>query len=397
MLKKLQAKTLVFSQIFGYLLTLIFGVSILLLTTQIYFDIKPLLTQQTDVFKDKSAIISKEISVFKSLKKDRIYFTENELNDLKNQSFIKSISTFNTASFEIKAHTRQSTDVPVFYTDLFFESIPDQFLDVESEDWKWDENLNFIPIIIPENYLNLYNFGFAESQQLPVLSKNTISQVEFNIRIIGNYKSKEFKSKIVGFSNKVNSILVPEDFLAWANENYGNKREKKTSRILVEFNDPTDKAILKYFNDNNYSINKDKLEFSKLTYFFKSSLLFVFIIAVIIVILCVSFIILSINLIIQKNKELLQHLYLIGYDYKTISKFYQVVVSVISVLGILFAVIVGTILRNQYLSKIENLFEFDFSTNYILIFGIVITLILLSLYNWIILRSVKRTVIPQKN
>ena len=46
-------------------------------------------------------------------------------------------------------------------------------------------------------------------------------------------------------------------------------------------------------NKNNFSINKDKLEFSKIGFFFKSALLFVFAIALVIIFLSIAFILLS--------------------------------------------------------------------------------------------------------
>ena len=276
MLWKLQKTTLIPTQIIGYALTLFIGVSIILITIQLYSDLKPLLFGQSDVFKNNSAVVSKKVSVFKTMDKSKVYFSEKELDNLGEQSFVKEISYFNNASFKIKAYSNESENIPIFRTDLFFESIPDKYLDVKANNWQWDSTLNFIPIIIPENYLNLYNFGFAESQGLPVFSKTTISQIGFNIKIIGNNKSKEFRSKIIGFSTKINSILVPTNFLLWANENYGRKTTTKVSRILIEFENPSDKAILKYFNENNFSINKDKLEFSKLMFFFKLAFIFVF-------------------------------------------------------------------------------------------------------------------------
>ncbi len=258
MLFKLQKKTLIISQIIGYAFTLLIGATIILVTSQFYFGIKPLLSQETDLFKTKAVVVSKNISVFKSINKEKIYFTDEEFKELENQPFIKNISKFNNASFKIKAYTKESKKVPGFYTDLFFESIPQKYLDVETEEWDWNPSLDFIPIIIPENYLKLYNFGFAQSQGLPVLSKNTISLIEFNIKVSGNNQIKRYRSKIVGFSNKVNSILVPEDFLLWANKEFGRGDKNKTSRVLIEFKNPSDKAILKYFNENNYSISKDK-------------------------------------------------------------------------------------------------------------------------------------------
>jgi hypothetical protein len=395
MLFKLQKRTLVVSQIIGNALTIFVGVTIILVTSQFYFDIKPLMSQQSDIFKSKSAVISKNISVFKTIDKEKIYFTNEEIIELENQSFTKNISKFKSATFKINAYSKKTESVPVFYTDLFFESIPDTYLDVKTDEWKWKTSLDFIPIIIPENYLNLYNFGFAESQGLPVLSKNTISQIEFNIQISGNHKSKDYKSKIVGFSNKVNSILVPEEFLSWANKEFGRLNKNKTSRVLIEFNNPSDKAILEYFNENNYSINKDKLQFSKLVFFFKSALIFVFFIAFVIIVLSVSFILLSLNLIIQRNKELLVNLYNIGYNYNRIAKFYQVSISLITMASITASIIISNFIRNYYLAKIINLFDFTVNKNYILLFGISLILILILVYNVLLIKNIKKIVIPR--
>ena len=149
MLTKLQKKTLVKVQLVGYILTLFIGVFIVLTTLQLYQDVKPLISEQTDVFNDKSAVISKEVSVFKSVNKDRIYFSSEEIDELKDQAFIKDVSIFNNADFRIKAYSKQSENIPLFQTDLFFESIPDAYIDVESEDWIWGENDEVVPIIIP--------------------------------------------------------------------------------------------------------------------------------------------------------------------------------------------------------------------------------------------------------
>ena len=49
-------------------------------------------------------------------------------------------------------------------TAMFFESVPDEYVDVNLDKWEFDEYERVVPIIIPRNYLNLYNFGFAQSR-----------------------------------------------------------------------------------------------------------------------------------------------------------------------------------------------------------------------------------------
>ncbi len=396
MLWKLQKKTLIPAQIVGYFFTLFIGIAIILTVIQLYFDVKPLLFQQSDVFKSNATIISKNISVFKTMDKSKIYFTKQELEEIRQQPFVKNVAMFNNAGFKIKAFTKKSANMPSFYTDLFFESIPDEYLDVISEDWIWNPELDFIPIIIPENYLNLYNFGFAESQNLPVLSKNTISQLEFNIELYGDGRKRLFNSKIVGFSNQINSILVPEAFLLWANEEFGDGETNTISRILVEFNNPSDERILSFFNDNNYAVNKQDLEFNKLTFFFKSALIFVLFVAIIIIVLSAAFILLSINFIIQKNKELIFNLYNIGYNHKKIALFYQTVISLITFVSIIMAMVVGFVCRNYYQSAFVRLFEFESSGNKIFLIGSILLIVLLLSYNFLLLKSIKKTVMVQK-
>ena len=230
MLRKLQRKTLIPAQIAGYALTLLVGVAIVLLAVQVYCDLKPLLDSKTDVFSAHTVTVSKNVTVFKTANKEGLYFSEKELKRLKEQEFVKEVAQFNSATFNTSAAI--SFDGQRMSTDLFFESVPDSYLDIESDEWQWDSTSDFLPIIIPEDYLNLYNFGFAESQSLPVVSPAVLSQVTFSIFVEGNGKSKVYNSRIVGLTGKINSILVPEEFLRWANSEFGSAEEKGSSRLL---------------------------------------------------------------------------------------------------------------------------------------------------------------------
>ena len=167
MLRKLQRKTLIPAQIAGYIATLLVGVAIVMLAIQAYSDLRPLLTQQTDVFKAHTVTVSKNVTMFKTANKEGIYFDDKELTSLSSQPFVKEVAKFTSAQFNTEASI--SFAGQTMRTDFFFESIPDKYLDVQSDDWRWDSTGNFLPLVIPEDYLNLYNFGFAESQSLPVV------------------------------------------------------------------------------------------------------------------------------------------------------------------------------------------------------------------------------------
>ena len=49
--------------------------------------------------------------------------------------------------------------------------------------------------LFPRNYLNLYNFGFAQSRSLPQLSEGVMGMVNLDIRITGAGHTENFKRK----------------------------------------------------------------------------------------------------------------------------------------------------------------------------------------------------------
>jgi hypothetical protein len=96
---------------------------------------------------------------------------------------------------------------------MFFESVPDKILDGAGDDWQWNEKEKFIPVVIPRDYLALYNFGFAGSRGLPQISENIVKTVKFKVSVRGKGKNEIFTGRIVGFSDYLNTILVPQQFM----------------------------------------------------------------------------------------------------------------------------------------------------------------------------------------
>ena len=392
MLKRLQRKTLIPAQIAGYTVTLLVGVTIVLLAFQLYSDVKPLLTQQTDVFKNHAVTLSKNVSLASTVNKDKIYFEEDKIKEIESQSFVKKVAFFKSSTFETKASIRIGAQR--LYTDLFFESVPDEYIDVESDQWHWDPSSDFIPIIIPEDYLSLYNFGFAESQSLPVISKANLQQININVEIFGNGRQQIYHSNVVGFSGKINTILVPDKFLEWANQEYGDGRHSTPSRLLVEFSDASDEHIPAFIEDHNYNVKQDELETSKRVFFFKLAIAAVLVVAIIIILLSVAFIVMSLNLIVQRNRELFINLYGIGYSPQRIARFYQVLVSIITAVDMGVAIIAAILLRNVYVDRLSSMFQIEGSIMPIILTAIALTVILIAAYNIIVLRTIKKTVEP---
>jgi hypothetical protein len=399
MLRRLQRKTLIPAQIIGYAATLLVGVTIVMLSVQMYADIKPVLTQQTDIFRNHAVTLSKTVSTLNTINKRGIYFTDDELSAIRNQPFVKNVARFSSSSFQATASIAFGQQT--IRTDIFFESIPDEYVDVESSEWTWDsvqaDDPSYnqtIPIIIPEDYLNLYNFGFAESQALPVVSQGAIEKIHFNVRLYGNGLQRTFQSHIVGFSNKINTILVPESFLCWANSTFGTAGQSNTSRLLVEFSDASDERIPSFIEHNNYNVKQDELENSKMVFFFRLAIVFVIAVALIIILLSVAFIIMSLNLIVQKNRDLFVNLYGIGYMPDQIARFYRQTVAIITLADIVVATSGAILLRAAYINALSTMFHIEGSIVPLVLTALVLAAVLILVYRHIILRTIRTTVEP---
>lgn len=190
---------------------------------------------------------------------------------------------------------------------------------MKSEDWKWEDGQDYIPIIMPQDYLNLYNFGFAQSQGLPQIPKEVIGLVKFQVRLKGRPHHVTYPGKIVGFSNRINSILVPHAFLSWANETYGYMDEYKPSRVIVVTADPTDPTIMQFIEEKGYDTIKEKLKSSRLNIILKFIISFLVVIAALIIGLSFLVFLLSLQLMISRSSDKIYKLNKMGYHYSEIS------------------------------------------------------------------------------
>lgn len=249
------------AQLAGFFFANLCGMVIVLLSVQFYGDVLPVFTQGDSFMKKDYLVVSKKVSTLGSVVGKSSTFSEGDIADMEEQPFTKAVGTFTPARF--KVYGGLGVQGMQLSTAMFFESVPNRFVDVKLNDWTFKEGQEEIPIIIPRNYLNLYNFGFAQSRNLPQLSEGVMGMMSLDIRISGRGQVKAMKGRIVGFSNRLNTILVPEDFMLWANRTYGDNETNRSSRLIVEVDNPTDERIAQYFKDNGYETEGDKLDSGK--------------------------------------------------------------------------------------------------------------------------------------
>ena len=186
---------------------------------------------------------------------------EEELAALKKLPEVTAVGIIQPGYF--KASLSSTSDRFPFYTDVSFETVSSDFLDEIPEHWSWQEKDEYVPIIVPSLYLDLYNFQFALAQQLPQLTPEVVKMIFFNIRIQGPNGEVVLKGKVAGFSDRIQSMLVPQEFMQWCNTRFAQGEKRNPSRILLKTKDATSPVLNQFLEKNQLQADKEKTRFSK--------------------------------------------------------------------------------------------------------------------------------------
>lgn len=344
------------TQLVGFFVANLLGMLIILFGLQFYADILPLFQGKDAFFKREFLIVSKPVSTLGSLLGGKGTFSAREIQGFRDQPFTRQVGTFTSSLYDVSASIGMLGTGMQVGTEMFFESVPDDYIDVNAQAWTYEEGNRTIPIILPRNYLNLYNFGFAQSRNLPKLSEGVLSMIRLEIRLSGGGHVEVYDGRIVGFSNRLNTILVPEAFMNWANHYYAPGKKAEPSRLIVEVNNPADEEIVKYIQARGYEVEGNTLDAGKTVWFLQILVGIVLFIGIVITFLSFYILILSIFLLLQKNTKKMQTLLLIGYSPVQVALPYQVLAVGLNlgVTGIACVLLYG--LRRMYLNNLQTLF-----------------------------------------
>ena len=356
LLWKLLRQHISIGQLTGFFLANLFGMSIVLLSIQFYKDVIPVFTEGDSFMKKEYLIVTKKISAIGSFAGKTNTFSEDELKSLQEQRFSKDVGAFTPSQFKVSAGFGMKEAGISLSTEMFFESVPNKFVDVSLDKWHFDKESRSIPIIIPRSYLNLYNFGFAQSRSLPKLSEGVMGLIQMDIVIKGNGRLEQYKGNIVGFSNRLNTILVPEDFMKWANSEFADENKPQPVRLIVEVDNPADDGIARYFQEEGYEAENDKLDAGKTTYFLRLITGIVMGVGLFISILSFYILMLSIFLLLQKNTVKLESLLLIGYSPAKVAIPYQVLTLGLNLIVLALSIGIVMYMRGMYTEVLMQLF-----------------------------------------
>ncbi len=354
LLSKLLRKNVSSMQLGGFAIANLIGLTIVGIALQFYLDLRPIFNDEESFVKSDYLVVTRKVTGMDALMGGS-EISEAEVADIESQPWVRRVGRFTASDYEVRAAVALGSSGAAMTTQLFFESIPAEFLDVNSAEWRFDERNPVIPVIVSKDYLSLYNFGFAAAQGMPKISEGMAGMIPLQFTISGNGLSQSFSGRIVGFSARVNTILVPDEFMQWSNSRFGSGSAVGASRLIVEVNAPGDIKIEQYIADHNFEVAGDKANSNKAGYLFTIAVSVVAAVGVLISLLSFFVLILSIMLLLQKNTKKLQDLLQLGYTPLQVSGYYIRLVLRVNDVVLVLALALIFVARLIYLPMLEPL------------------------------------------
>ena len=340
------------SQLIGFAIANLIGLTIVLLAVQFYRDIRPVFNDEESFISKDYLIITRAVTGAGAMMGSNGEFSENDIRDIEQQPWCRQVGRFLNSDFAVDARLGVGSS-HAMHTQFFFEAIPNEFIDIDPDQWGFSSSKPEVPVVISRDYLSLYNFGFAATQGMPRISEGQAEMLPLEFTLSGNGKRKIMPGRIVGFSNRLNTVIVPQEFMEWANGEFGTGTVQHPQRLIVEVSSPGDVKIEQYMDEHHYEVAGDKMSSSKANYFLTVISSIVIAVGIIISLLSFFVLMLSIYLLLQKNTSKIQDLLLLGYSPTQVSKHYILLVIYLNAAVLVLSILLMLLGRMAYMGMVR--------------------------------------------
>ncbi len=242
---------------------LLLGTLFLLLAVLLWWNFRQALSGNngTDALGSGFFVVSKNVSDASMGLESNIRFTPAEIAAIKTAPQVEDVGEVSQASFPVWASLGGQLK---FSTMMFLESVPTRFLDTIPQGWEWTPDRLDVPLLLAKEFLRTYNYVFAPTQNLPQLSETAVKAIGFRLTLGSNDVEKaDVRAQVLGFSDRINSVLVPQSFLDAMNQRFGTA-SLPPARLLVRATDPANPALLKWLRDHDYQTGAENERNGKL-------------------------------------------------------------------------------------------------------------------------------------
>jgi hypothetical protein len=264
LLKKLLLRSQNRSRLWAAIAALCVGTTLLLLSVMIWWNFRELLygKNQNDTLGSTYLVIGKKVTDQKMGDATATLFTPQDVDSLARVPQVEDIGLIRSNYFPVYAS--MGGKLPLS-TDLPLQCVPDKFIDKMPADWKWEPGNVYLPIIVSSQFLDDYNYGFAPSQGLPQLSETSVKSIAISLEIGSGDNKETVLAHVVGFSDRISSVLAPESFIEYGNKKYGKPgMTDRLSQLVIKAKDPSDVQFASYLEKHNYTTNPENLRWSRM-------------------------------------------------------------------------------------------------------------------------------------
>ncbi len=189
-------------------------------------------------------------------------FSEGEIKEMRELKFVENCDPVRSNTFDVVFQIDDPI-IPAFNSDIFVQCVKKEYLDVQTSEWSWKGIEERVPIIMPRDFLMMLN-NYLSISDMPQLSDDLVLELKINLKVRGNFQSERVPARIVGFTNELSSILVPESFLLWGNEKYGDPEEEVISQLVIKSKDGKFGHLEKYLDEHQLESKKSQLVIARL-------------------------------------------------------------------------------------------------------------------------------------
>jgi len=187
--------------------------------------------KDTEIIGANILVIQRKVTSSSTLNLTKTDFELEEIEQMKKEPFIEDVQAVVSNNFRVWLELNEKR-IPPFKTDVFIQAVDKKFLDVKSDKWKWKEGDSFVPIIMPRDFIVMLN-TFMSASGIPQISDELALDIKFKLRISNGQKEEWVDSKIIGFTNEIPALLVPEEFMDYANANFSDGSEANITQVMI--------------------------------------------------------------------------------------------------------------------------------------------------------------------
>ncbi|MGB1508143.1 MAG: FtsX-like permease family protein [Crocinitomicaceae bacterium] len=338
--------------------------------------------ENSEMLSKNTIVIQKKVTSGPLLGLNNPEFSDEQIDEVRSMEFVESCDPIRSNTFDVVLSIDDPL-IPAFNSNIYVQSVHEDYLDVKTDHWDWDVGSKTLPIIMPRDFLMMMN-NFLSASNIPQLSDDLVLDLKIDLNIGPRNYRETIHARIVGFTNELSSILVPEYFLNWANQKYGEKEKEVISQLVVKSKDGQFGLLENYLEEKEFESKKSQLLIAKLKSTLGVLLTIISNISLLAVFLSMLVLIQYLQLIMTKNDYEIRTLLRLGHApnqlIKVFLRYFMSLFSVVAVLSLLLFIPAKYYLQQIFIS---NGISLDSSLSIYLFLLVIFVFIVFALSIWL--------------